>query len=151
MDVDQFKAINDTLGHDFGDLVLSEVGAFLLRNSRGSDIACRFGGDEFVLILPEISLDTAVAKIESLQAGFERLVLASGSEVPIKVALSMGIASFPEDGATGKELLIVADKALYRAKAGLPGRRLSGLRVETGMAKRTGQLPSKVLPLEALR
>jgi diguanylate cyclase (GGDEF)-like protein len=141
MDVDQFKILNDTMGHDFGDLVLSEVGAFLLRNSRGSDIACRYGGDEFVLILPEISLETAKIKMETLRAGFERLPLTSRSEVPVKLALSMGMATFPEDGTTARELLIVADKALYRAKAGLPGRRMDGPYLNLGVAKKSAEPP----------
>jgi diguanylate cyclase (GGDEF)-like protein len=141
MDVDQFKILNDSMGHDFGDLVLSEVGAFLLRNSRGSDIACRYGGDEFVLILPEISLETAKIKMETLRAGFERLALTSRSEVPVKLTLSMGMATFPEDGTTARELLIVADKALYRVKAGLPGRRMDGPYVNPGVTKKNAEPP----------
>jgi diguanylate cyclase (GGDEF)-like protein len=132
MDIDQFKLLNDTMGHTFGDQVLSELGAFLLRNSRGSDIACRYGGDEFVLILPEVSLEVAKAKIESLRASFERLALLSRAKAPIEILLSMGVAAFPENGSTAKELLVESDKALYRAKASLPGRRRIVPRMDEG-------------------
>jgi diguanylate cyclase (GGDEF)-like protein len=132
MDVDRFKIINDTMGHDFGDLVLADVGSFLLRNSRGSDIACRYGGDEFVLILPEVSLEVAKVKIESLRTSFNNLALASRTEAPIKVSLSMGVSAFPENGSTARELLIEADKALYRLKASLPGGRMIGSHLGEG-------------------
>lgn len=110
LDVDHFKHLNDTLGHAAGDVVLRELGAFLTRQVRQSDIACRYGGDEFVLVLPNTSRETTTERAEQLREGVKNLNL------PLSITISLGVAIFPEDGDRGELLLQSADEALYQAK-----------------------------------
>jgi len=110
LDVDNFKHINDTLGHAAGDSVLRELGNFLSKKVRQSDIACRHGGDEFVLVLPEASRETTVERVEQLQKGIK------GINFQMAITISAGIASVPENGTDGEMLLKSADNALYQAK-----------------------------------
>ena len=110
MDVDHFKRVNDTLGHAAGDVVLRELGQFLARQVRQSDVACRYAGDEFMLILPETSRETAKERAEQLRKGVKELVL------PVAITISIGVAVFPEDGMTSESILKSADNALYQAK-----------------------------------
>ena len=110
LDVDHFKHINDNLGHATGDTVLREVGKFLANQIRQSDIACRYGGDEFALILPDTSLEVTMERAEQLKNGIKNLNL------PVVVTFSLGISVFPDDGSDGETLLKSADIALYRAK-----------------------------------
>ncbi|MEI6181001.1 MAG: GGDEF domain-containing protein [Chloroflexales bacterium] len=110
MDVDHFKRVNDTLGHAAGDVVLRELGQFLARQVRRSDVACRYAGDEFLLILPETSRETAKERAEQLRNGVKELPL------PVAITISIGVAIFPEDGTTSETILKSADTALYQAK-----------------------------------
>ena len=116
MDVDLFKSINDTYGHQAGDTVLQTLGTLLLENTRISDIACRYGGDEMVVVMPGASLQDAAHRAEEWRAAFSLLEFSLGDE-RVKTTLSLGIASFPDHTRVPNELLGAADKALYRAKS----------------------------------
>ena len=116
LDVDHFKRFNDTFGHEAGDSVLQELGRFLLKYVRGSDIACRYGGEEFILILPEGSLDITSKRAEQLREEIKHLHLKYRHEPLGQITLSLGVASFPEHGLTGQNVIREADAALYRAK-----------------------------------
>jgi diguanylate cyclase (GGDEF)-like protein len=117
IDVDHFKSFNDTHGHDAGDAVLAAVGEVLTRYSRASDVACRLGGEEFILILPNCSLTDA----ESLANKLRRRVAALRvpyQEIELQgPTISCGLAAFPRHGDSAKELIHLADRALYAAKA----------------------------------
>lgn len=114
LDIDHFKRINDTLGHAAGDRVLQEFGEFLAEQIRPSDIACRYGGDEFVLILPDTSRDVAMERAEHLRENVKQLAIKH--ENGITITISQGVAVFPQDGSTGEMILKSADAALYRVK-----------------------------------
>ncbi len=116
LDVDHFKRFNDIFGHEAGDSVLQELGQFLQKYVRGSDIACRYGGEEFTLILPEGSLAVTSKRAEQIRAGIKHLHLKYGHELLGQITLSLGVASFPEHGTTGQAVIRQADAALYRAK-----------------------------------
>jgi len=115
MDVDLFKNINDTFGHQAGDAVLQTLGTMLLENTRISDIACRFGGDEMLVVMPGASMDAAIARAEEWRAAFSQMTFTFGEE-NINTTLSLGVASFPDQAGSPNELLTAADKALYWAK-----------------------------------
>ena len=115
MDVDRFKTINDTYGHQAGDVVLQTLGTMLLENTRISDIACRYGGDELVVVMPGATQEVAVARAEEWRAAFSTMEFTFGEE-NIHTTLSLGVATFPEQAHNPIELLNAADKALYWAK-----------------------------------
>lgn len=116
MDVDHFKHFNDTYGHEAGDHVLKEFGHLLQKQVRESDIACRYGGEEFTLILPEADCDTASDIGNRIRSAVMDLQLVVGRQSLGRVTISGGIAVFPEDGDTIQQLLARADEALYDAK-----------------------------------
>jgi diguanylate cyclase (GGDEF)-like protein len=116
LDLDHFKHLNDTYGHDAGDLLLREIGAFLNTRLRVSDIACRYGGEEFTLILPEMPLNVGLPRLEELRLGIKQLNVRHHGESLGSITVSVGVAMFPEHGATGEAVLHAADLALYRAK-----------------------------------
>jgi diguanylate cyclase (GGDEF)-like protein len=116
LDVDHFKRFNDTYGHDAGDYLLREVGQLLRRSVRQSDVACRFGGEEFVLILPESQTEEARKRADQIRQGFHALGLSHQGKVLGPVTVSIGIASYPEHGSERDVLVRTADEALYRAK-----------------------------------
>ena len=114
LDIDRFKSINDLHGHRTGDAVLSEVAALLRTQCATDDVVARFGGEEFVLLLPSRSIEAAVAKAEHLRKEIERLQPAG-----IAVTASFGVSSAPYQGTSSFESLFgAADKALYTAKHG---------------------------------
>lgn len=116
LDVDDFKRFNDTWGHAAGDEILRELGSLLLRQVRGEDIACRYGGDEFILILPDASREVTGERAELICDDAKKFHLQfEGQSLPA-VTLSLGVAAFPEHGTTSTGILRVADAALYRAK-----------------------------------
>jgi diguanylate cyclase (GGDEF)-like protein len=116
MDIDFFKQINDTFGHHAGDKVLQSVGKILCRCSRATDIVCRYGGEEFVLVLPRMSLETAYRRAEQIRLSLQTAQVNLG-EQKIRVTLSAGLGVFPEHGATSDTLLQRIDQALYAAKS----------------------------------
>ena len=117
MDVDHFKRFNDTYGHQMGDALLRALGQFLQKRVREEDIACRYGGEEFILIFPEAPLDILQQRAEALREAVKNLPLLDQEKSPGGITLSLGVASFPEHGSTVETLLQAADAALYRAKA----------------------------------
>jgi len=115
-DVDNFKIINDTYGHTFGDSVLVEISKIITSNIREQDISCRFGGDEFILILPDCSLENSYKKAEKLRNAINNSIIKNDKNELISVNLSFGLATFPENGILIEDVLMAADKALYMAK-----------------------------------
>ncbi|GAK55492.1 PAS fold family [Candidatus Vecturithrix granuli] len=116
LDVDHFKLFNDTHGHEAGDVVLRELGLFLRHNTRGEDIACRYGGEEFLLIMPDASLENTRRRAETLQQEIQELPI-QYQHKSFQVTISVGVASLPEHGASVKDVLKIADAALYQAKS----------------------------------
>jgi diguanylate cyclase (GGDEF)-like protein/PAS domain S-box-containing protein len=116
LDLDRFKQLNDSLGHDAGDALLREMGVFLNSRIRSADIACRYGGEEITLILPDASLDAARARAEELREGVRRITVQDGDRTIGPLTVSAGVACFPLHGTTAEALLKAADEALYRAK-----------------------------------
>ncbi|MDI9611646.1 MAG: diguanylate cyclase [Acidobacteriota bacterium] len=116
MDLDHFKYFNDTFGHEAGDLLLKELGKLLRSNIRGEDIACRYGGEEFTLILPEGNSAVTRQRAEFFKEAIQRLDVHYRG-IPLgRVTASMGVAVFPDHGRTAQELVEAADKALYHSK-----------------------------------
>src|SRR5580765_1294652 len=116
LDLDHFKNLNDRFGHSAGDAVLREWSNLLKSKFRGSDIVCRYGGEEFVIILPEIALDTAHQRLIQLKDDLERIDVHEDGQAIGHVTVSIGIAYFPVHGRTNHDLLQTADRALYQAK-----------------------------------
>jgi diguanylate cyclase (GGDEF)-like protein/PAS domain S-box-containing protein len=116
LDVDHFKRFNDTWGHAAGDEILRELGGLLLRQVRGEDIACRYGGDEFIIVLPDASRVVTRERAELICEHAKRFHLQFEGQSLAAVTLSLGVAVFPEHGATSMGILRTADAALYRAK-----------------------------------
>lgn len=115
VDLDHFKAINDRYGHPGGDQVLRAVGQVLHRQVRGSDIFCRYGGEEFLLVLPGMPMETAAARAEHLCQELAATPVAFGAE-PIPITASFGLAAFPRHADSAPSLIAAADQALYSAK-----------------------------------
>ncbi len=115
MDIDHFKGINDTYGHQAGDMVLIELGHLISKFSRTSDIACRYGGDEFVVVMPNASPDQALKRADQWRVAFskERFTY---NERRFATTLSMGIAAFPEHASSSNGVFQAADQALYKSK-----------------------------------
>ncbi|GAB4281807.1 MAG: hypothetical protein Fur0025_10590 [Oscillatoriaceae cyanobacterium] len=116
MDVDYFKRFNDTFGHEAGDTLLRELGMLLKNSLRGSDVACRYGGEELTLILPECSLADALERAEQIRQEIKAMQVRHRGELLGAVTVSSGVACFPEHGSTGDAVIRAADMALYRAK-----------------------------------
>lgn len=115
LDVDHFKKVNDTYGHKCGDLILQSLAKFLQENTRRSDIVCRYGGEEFVILMPDAALNDAHERAELFREQFEAAVeVYEGKQV--KSTFSAGIASFPIHSKSGDTLLNMADMALYQSK-----------------------------------
>ncbi|GHA75696.1 sensor histidine kinase [Lysobacter bugurensis] len=116
LDVDHFKRFNDENGHAAGDALLARVGEVLVDLTRGEDIACRYGGEEFTIILPEANLEVATRRAEEIRAAIGSLSVIHMRRVLGPVTVSIGVACFPEHGGSPERLLAAADSALYRAK-----------------------------------
>jgi diguanylate cyclase (GGDEF)-like protein len=116
LDLDHFKRFNDTHGHEAGDVLLRKLGSFLKQHLRGGDIACRYGGEEFALVLPEVSLENVRLRAEELREGIKHLNVEYNDKILPTVSMSLGIAMFPEHGSTNQRVLNAADGALYEAK-----------------------------------
>ncbi len=116
MDLDHFKQFNDTYGHGAGDSLISALGEYLSSSIRGGDIACRFGGDEFVLILPQATLSDTVQRAEELREGLRRVTINYKGMTLGPVTASIGVSAYPDHAIAMDPLLSLADMALYRAK-----------------------------------
>jgi len=116
LDVDHFKRFNDAFGHEAGDSVLRMLGNLFKTHFRGEDVVCRYGGEEFTIILPEASLKITQERAEQLREVVKKDVAQLRGQSLEPVSLSIGISNFPANGATGDALLRAADAALYRAK-----------------------------------
>jgi diguanylate cyclase (GGDEF)-like protein len=115
MDLDELKAINDRLGHFHGDRVLAAVGQVVSDGVRRIDTAARYGGDEFVVLLPETDPTGAFVLAEKIRIGVNDLELDLPEE-SVRPSLSVGVVSYPDDGQTADELMISADRAMYTSK-----------------------------------
>jgi diguanylate cyclase (GGDEF)-like protein len=117
IDIDHFKRLNDEHGHEAGDEVLGQVGKLLGASVRKEDIVCRYGGEEFMLIMPEASLPNAAKRAEQLREKLKHLPVHFRGRNLGPVTISAGVAAFPEHGSCSAEVLRRADESLYRAKA----------------------------------
>jgi diguanylate cyclase (GGDEF)-like protein/PAS domain S-box-containing protein len=116
-DLDNFKQLNDTFGHAAGDEVLRRTGRFLATAVRGEDIACRFGGEEFVVVLPKASLRDTRHRAEALREALKAYALDEPGRLHPTTTMSVGVAAYPEHGTSVAALILAADSAMYVAKA----------------------------------
>lgn len=116
LDIDHFKLFNDTFGHEGGDAVLRAISDFLTSRVRVEDIVCRFGGEEFIVILPGTDLEKALWRAEQFRVEAASLKVKSGGQPLGSITLSLGVAVFPDHGAGRDEILQAADTALYQSK-----------------------------------
>lgn len=114
IDVDDFKKINDTLGHDYGDSVLKDVGRVLKQHFRSNDVICRLGGDEFVVLINDIPEDVVLKVVNVLMSKIQSIYSHENSDMVVNI--SAGVAMYPVMGTTFEELYKKADKALYKSK-----------------------------------
>ncbi len=117
LDIDRFKSINDTYGHQAGDVCLVELAQLLQQSVRKSDIVCRYGGEEFVLLLFNASVADAAALAEKIRATFEQTTIQMEGQT-IHATVSLGVAGYPGHGTTPREIIQKADEALYASKNG---------------------------------
>ncbi len=115
-DLDHFKRLNDTFGHDGGDMALRAVAQVLIANVRKGDIACRHGGEEFVLVLPDATLDQTRERAEELRQALAALEVSFNGNTISPITMSMGVAVFPQHGTSPEAVIRQADKAMYKAK-----------------------------------
>jgi diguanylate cyclase (GGDEF)-like protein len=115
IDIDHFKRVNDTYGHQAGDEVLIHLASMLSAQARSADVVCRFGGEEFLLLLPNMPLSNALERAEQWRADFAATTVTFG-EFRMQATLSFGISTYSGHGTSAAELIRRADQALYRAK-----------------------------------
>jgi len=137
LDLDRFKRVNDSFGHEAGDIVLNAIGDLLKGKVRGSDIACRYGGEEFALILPETGAEAAARRAEDIRVAISALEVRHAGKPLGKIAASFGIALFPEHAQDTDDLLRVADVALYAAKGAGRNRVVVGQRITAEPARQS--------------
>jgi diguanylate cyclase (GGDEF)-like protein len=125
-DLDGLKKLNDSFGHGLGDEALRTLAQRLVRFSRASDVVARLGGDEFAVILPRTDRAGAAEMARRLQVSVESEPLTAGPGRELRLAVSCGVAAFPEDAGDGGALIRHADGHMYAAKAARYGRRMSG-------------------------
>lgn len=116
LDVDHFKQFNDTYGHKCGDIVLQSLANFLNENTRYGDIVCRYGGEEFVILMTDVAAETAYKRAELFRSKFEKMTVEYEGK-KLKCTFSAGVASHPSHADTAETLLNHADQALYQSKA----------------------------------
>jgi len=117
LDLDHFKRFNDTFGHDAGDTVLRRMAEVFRELFRGDDVICRYGGEEFAVILPESNAIDAAKRANLLRAAARKIEIRYQGRVLNPVTFSVGVAAFPDSGATAEEILRAADQSLYQSKA----------------------------------
>lgn len=115
VDLDHFKTVNDTYGHQAGDEVLRVLGDLIRQSYRACDIPCRFGGDEFLVLVPDMTLELALERTEHLRKATEETSIVYGTSL-IHITATFGVAAFPRHGDTRDALIAAADRALYAAK-----------------------------------
>ena len=118
LDVDHFKRFNDEHGHDAGDAVLVTVADFLQKRTRGEDLACRYGGEEFLLVLAGAPFEAAMKRAESIREGIAEMPVSVGGRSLGRITVSIGVATLPAHASEPAELITAADAALYEAKRG---------------------------------
>ena len=117
LDLDHFKRFNDAFGHDAGDTVLRSIAELFRQHFRGDDVICRYGGEEFAIILPESTAKDAAKRANLLRLQARKLRVRHLDQTLEPVTLSIGVAAFPEHGSTPEELLQAADQCLYQSKS----------------------------------
>jgi diguanylate cyclase (GGDEF)-like protein len=116
VDIDHFKRFNDTFGHAMGDAVLRAIGELMKQHFRSSDVACRYGGEEFIIVLPEITLEGARKRAEALRLAVHGLKTRQDGKMLGQISVSLGLAMLPQDGTRAAALVAAADAAMYEAK-----------------------------------
>lgn len=116
LDIDYFKRFNDTYGHSAGDRILQKVASYLISEIRQYDIACRYGGEELILVMPDASIEDIVVRAEEIRLGVNKLRLEHKGQNLGSICISIGVSCFPDDGVNTDDLINAADKALYQAK-----------------------------------
>ena len=116
MDLDYFKDINDVHGHLVGSKLLAEVAQFLIGQLRGLDIVARYGGDEFVIVLPQTELNGALVIADRMRENIEDSVFLQKEGLDLKITASFGVASFPETADSKEALIKMADDSMYNVK-----------------------------------
>jgi diguanylate cyclase (GGDEF)-like protein len=116
LDVDHFKVFNDTFGHEAGDVVLRSVAECLQQSVRSEDVVCRYGGEEFVIILPEISQELALERADAIRKNVANLRMKYRGEALRQISISVGLAMYPTPARDSADLLRMSDQALYDAK-----------------------------------
>jgi diguanylate cyclase (GGDEF)-like protein len=116
LDLDHFKQFNDTFGHEAGDTLLRELGQLLCETMRKSDIPCRYGGEEFVLVMPDSSLEDTLQRLNQVCLQVKKMEIRHSDQLLGTMTVSAGVAGTPKHGSTCSELLRAADEALYAAK-----------------------------------
>jgi len=117
LDIDHFKDFNDTFGHQAGDILLQSLGHFFLSHVRGEDVACRYGGEEFILLLPGSSIEETRDRAEEMREKVNQMNVDFKGQALGKITLSFGVSVFPNHGTSPDILIQTADQALYRAKS----------------------------------
>jgi diguanylate cyclase (GGDEF)-like protein/PAS domain S-box-containing protein len=125
-DIDHFKKFNDVYGHAAGDTIISQIGKMLKAKFRLSDVACRYGGEEFILVLPDCSPENTFKRADALREEIKKTEIVFQGQILGAITMSMGISSYPENGTRMDELLRIADTALYKAKQEGRDRVISG-------------------------
>ena len=116
LDIDNFKSFNDSYGHQVGDKVLQSLADIISKNSRPSDFCVRFGGDEFIILLPETSQKQALQIAANLKNKVEKSSISLTNNEEIHYTTSIGVATYPENGSEQTSILNAVDKAMYRSK-----------------------------------
>lgn len=116
VDLDHFKRVNDTYGHEGGDLLLKAASGAILQRVRASDVACRYGGEELVLMLPDCSLEEAAKRAEAIRVALMGIVIQHAGQTITGISASFGVAQWPHHGNSEQHLMQAADRALYSAK-----------------------------------
>jgi len=116
IDIDHFKRLNDTHGHQAGDEVLKRLGELIRHGARRADLPCRYGGEEFLLVLPNVSSEIAADRAEKWRQAFEQERIGFGDKLVLSATVSVGVATYPTDGENCEALVRSADQALYTAK-----------------------------------
>jgi diguanylate cyclase (GGDEF)-like protein/PAS domain S-box-containing protein len=116
VDADHFRTINNTIGHSAGDAMMQALGQFFQNQIRAEDIPCRYGGDEFVLILPVSSLEDTYRRAEELRQGVKQLHVQHAGRLLSLITISLGVACSPDNGISAEEVLLAADRAMFLAK-----------------------------------